>query len=447
MTQSRRKFIKNSAAFSTFSALSTLAGINFLPARAWSKSPNEKLAVVQIGMGVMGENDLETVARHPQVQIVGLCDVDRTRLDRFAAIYPDAMTHQDYRELLSALGDKVDAVVISTPDHSHAPIALDALGRKKHVYCQKPLSHTISESYAMNDLAAKHQLTTQMGIQVHSGIAYRTAVEAVRSGIIGRISKVYVWSGKVWGYDGLPYAGEDPVPESLDWNLWLGTAPEHPYLKDKYHPENWRKIIDFGCGTLGDMGVHIFDTPIQALDLGFATSVQTVCRAPNGFSHPEKNIIEYRFSGTRYTTDEVTFIWLDGDYATSLKETANPDLQLPEDKKLPGQGAMFIGENGKRILLPHVGGPQFLPRSLTEAFTKPELDKLDHYHLWVDSILGNATCNAGFDYAHRLTTNVLLGIVGSHFPGKILAWDGLKMRFTNHEPANRLLAHTYRRSF
>jgi predicted dehydrogenase len=434
----RREFIKASSAF---------AGIQLLPSLARAQSPNRKIGVAQIGIGGMGTRDLATVAGHPMVEIVGLCDVDRTRLDKVAGKHPQATCYQDYREMLSALGDKLDAVVVSTPDHTHAPAAMAAMEGKKHIYCQKPLTHDIAESYQMAALAREYQLTTQMGIQIHSGISYRTAVEAVRSGVIGKISKVYVWSGKDWGYDGPPYEGSDPVPETLDWNLWLGTAPERPYLEGKYHPNNWRKILDFGCGTLGDMGVHIFDTPIKALELGFATSVKTTCREPNGFSHPNANVIEYTFNGTRHTTNEITFTWFDGKASPAKAGTTNPDLQLPDDRKLPGQGAMFIGEEGKRILLPHVGGPQFLPRELTEAFEKPKLEPIDHYHLWVDSILGKAECNAGFDYAHLLTTNVLLGVVGSHFPGKLLEWDGGKMRFTNHEAANKYVTRDYRPGF
>ncbi len=438
MKFSRREFIKVSAAF---------AGVNFLSSQAWANSPNSKICVAQIGMGGMGSNDLESVANHPQVQIVGLCEVDADRLGKFSPQFPDAMTHSDYRELLAALGDKVDAVVISVPDHSHAPVAMAAMKQNKHVYCQKPLTHDIAESYALHDLAAKQQIVTQMGIQIHSGIAYRTAVEAVRSGIIGRISKVYTWSGKDWGYDGPPYTGSDPIPAGFDWSLWLGTAPERPYLEGKYHPNEWRKILDFGCGTLGDMGVHIFDTPMTALGLQFAKTVKATCREPNGFSHPEDNIIEYTFSGTRYTSDEVQVTWFDGDYAPQKSGITNPDLQLPDDRKLPGQGAMFIGDEGKRILLPHSGGPQFLPRSLTADCTKPKLEKLNHYHLWVDAILGKAQCNAPFSYAHMLTINTLLGVVAAQFPEKVLEWDGESRRFTNFEQANDLLAGKYRKGF
>lgn len=435
---SRRQFLKVSSAF---------AAINFLPSRAWANSPNGRVCIAFIGLGQMGKQDLQRIASHPKVQVVGLCDVDRIHLQEAAATHPDAATYVDYRQMLADLGDRVDAVVIATPDHTHAPASMDALTRKKHVYCEKPLAHNISEAYAMFDLAKKYDLTTQMGIHVHSSISYRTAVEVIRSGVIGRISSAYLWSDKSWGYDGSPYKGSDPVPETLNWDLWLGTAAARPFLKDKYHPNQWRKLLDFGTGTLGDMGVHIFDTPIAAMDLGFAKSVKATCREPNRFFHPRENIFEYKFDGTCHTADEVTLTWFDGTHAPSVAEAHSPDLQLPEGKSLPRQGAMFVGEDGNRVLLPHIGGPQFLPRSLVQNLEKPQLEPVNHYHLWVDAILGKAKTNAGFDYAHKLTTNVLLGVVGSRFPEKTLEWSGEAMRFTNHEDANQFVAREYRTGF
>lgn len=431
---SRRQFLKASSA---------LAAINLLPSHAWANSPNGKVCVAFIGLGAMGGGDLKRISSHPKVQVVGLCDVDSAHLQKAAAKHPDAATFVDYRKMLADLGDKVDAVVVATPDHTHAPASMEAMSRKKHIYCEKPLTHGIAEAYKMNAMAQKYDLTTQMGIQMHSRIGYRMAVEAIRSGLIGKISKTYAWSHKSWGYDGAPYQGSDPVPDSLNWDLWLGPASARPYLKGKYHPGQWRKLLDFGCGTLGDMGVHMIDTPLTAMDLGMVKSVKATCREPNRFSHPSKYMCEYKFEGSAYTTDEVTFTWFDGNFAPSVAKTDNPDLQLPAGRSLPKQGAMFIGEGGNRILLPHAGGPQFLPRSLVRNFEKPKLEAIDHYHVWVDAILGKAKTNAGFDYAHKLTTDVLLGVVASRFPGKTLEWSGEKMRFTNHDQANLFVARDY----
>jgi predicted dehydrogenase len=198
-----------------------------------------------------------------------------------------------------------------------------------------------------------------MGIQVHSFYDYKLATLLIQSGIIGKVSTVRAWSPKNWGYDGPAHEGSDPVPETLDWNLWQGTAPERPYKKDAYHPGNWRKIVDYGCGTLGDMGVHIFDTPYNALALDVPLTIVNNCRAPNGYGFPEKNMVTYEFPGTPYTADKLTWIWYDGVGAPESHE----ELKLPDGEKLPDQGAMFIGEKG-RLLLPHF---MQLPRLIVDG--------------------------------------------------------------------------------
>jgi predicted dehydrogenase len=397
---------------------------------------------------MMGWRDLGRVASHPKVQIVGLADVDRTALEHERLLsYQDTARFADYREMLGTLGDKIDGVVITTPDHTHYPATLMAMNMGKAVYCQKPLTHEISEAYELAALAKEKNLVTQMGIQCHSADAYRMAVDFLQQGIIGKVSKVYAWSNKSWGDDGAAYAGSDPIPESLDWNLWLGSATARPYLKDKYHSAKWRKTLDFGCGTLGDMGVHIIDTPYAALKLGQPRSVQVTCRESNHCSHPSKNIVEYEFPSTEYTTDKLQFTWFDGAYVPKTAGQINPDLELEAGKTLPAQGAMFIGEDGQRMLLPHMSAPQPLPRSLLANVTKPQLKPANHYHQWVDAGMGNGTCSADFEYAAPLTTGVLLGVVGNRFPGQTLQWDGDAMRFTNNEDANKLVSRSYRTDY
>jgi len=435
MKINRRKFIKASSAF---------IGVGILPSHVWANSPNGKVSIAQVGVGGQGGRDLGQIASHPMCQVVGLCEVDRGILSSASSKYPDAKTYADYRVMLDELGDKIDAISVGTPDHMHAPISLMAMEMGKHVFCEKPLAHNIAECYQMARVANAHkELHTQMGVQIHSGNFYRMATDFLRQGAIGKVSKVYVWSNKSWGHDDGPFSDSDPAPENLDWNLWLGVAPEHSYARGKYHPGEWRRLIDFGCGTLGDMGVHIFDTPIHALKLGFAESVKTTCRKPDGFGHPTENIVEFQFAGTEYTTDKVSFTWLDGRHAPPSAED-NPDVELPDGGKLPDQGAMFIGEDGKRMLLPHVSAPQFLPGSLLENVTRPDLPQIDHYHLWIDAILGKGKCNVPFDYAGRMSANVLLGIVGSHFPEQTLNWDGTEMRFTNNDAANAMVSREYR---
>ena len=299
MKINRRQFLKTSSVF---------AGWSILPTGAWSNPLNSRFCTAHIGVGgMMGWRDLRSVASHPKVQIVGLADVDRTALEHERLLsYQDTARFADYREMLGTLGDKIDGVVITTPDHTHYTATLMAMNMGKAVYCQKPLTHEISEVYELAALAKEKNLVTQMGIQCHSADAYRMAVDFLQQGIIGKVSKVYAWSNKSWGDDGAAYAGSDPVPESLDWNLWLGSAATRPYLKDKYHSAKWRKTLDFGCGTLGDMGVHIIDTPYAALKLGQPHSVKVTCREPNQCSHPTKNIVEYEFPRHRVYDRQVT---------------------------------------------------------------------------------------------------------------------------------------------
>ena len=290
----KREFIKQVAILTTGATLLPSCGV---------KTPevNGRLRTAHIGVGGMGMEDLKAVSSHSLVDVVALCDVDANALAAAKKMFPNAKTYKDYRKLLDEIGDTVDAVIVSTPDHTHAPVSLKAMEMGKPVYCQKPLTHHVSEARAMRKMAKDKNLITQMGIQVHSFYDYKLATLLIQSGIIGKVSTVRAWSPKNWGYDGAVPEGSDPIPAHLDWNLWLGTAPERPYKEGMYHPMNWRKVIDFGCGTLGDMGVHIFDTPYNALALDVPKTIMTTCRKSTGFGFPEKNIVTYEFPGTKYT--------------------------------------------------------------------------------------------------------------------------------------------------
>ena len=438
-TLTRRRFLKASAAF---------AGWNLLPSNVWANPPSKKFYTAHIGIGGMGKGDLKNIISHPLVEAIGLADVAKKAFENEAVKGITGASHfSDYREMLATLGDKIDGVVISTPDHTHFPAAKLAMEMGKPVYLQKPLSHEIAEAYELKKLAREKNLVTQMGIQCHSGAAYRTAVDFLHQGIIGKVKRVYAWSNKSWGYDGPAYQGSDPVPEDLSWNLWLGSAPERPYLNGKYHPSEWRRILDFGCGTLGDMGIHVLDTPCKALKLGYPTSVKATCRPPNHFSHPTSSVIEYEFAGTDFTDGPLSLTWHDGEESLTKKAGDNPDLQLEEGRPLPGQGAMFIGENGKRLLLPHHEAPQPLPRELLKSITKPKLERTDHYHQWVDAAMGNGVCSANFDYAAPLTVVNLLGVIGTRFPGETLQWDNEMKCFKNHPEATKLVSRAYRTNY
>jgi predicted dehydrogenase len=442
----KRDFIKSTAAL-------TLGA--FLPSPIWALSKNERLRTAHIGLGMMGVEDLKAISSHEMVDVVALCDVDLNALEEAQKRHPNAKLYSDYRVLLREMKDDIDAVIVSTPDHTHAPASMMAMEMNKPVYCQKPLTHHVVEARAMRKMAEKKKLVTQMGIQVHSFYDYKLATLLIQSGIIGKVKTVIAWSNKNWGYDGPEPEGSDPVPSGLDWNLWLGTANDRPYKKGVYHPGNWRKIMDFGCGTLGDMGVHIFDTPYNALKLDVPRTIKNSCRPTNGFGFPENNIVTYEFPGTDYTADTLTWIWNDGSGAPQAHE----ELNLPNNDKLPEQGAMFIGEKG-RLLLPHfmqlpkhiVDGKYIdLDLSLVkdkEALGPPtgdyNMESNKHYHQFVDACLGNAKTSASFSYASRLTETILLGVIAGRFPNKTLHWDNEKAKFSEEE-ANEFLDSPYRK--
>ncbi len=445
----RRTFLKNSTIAAT--------GIAVLPSYAASvTTKKEILRTAHIGVGGMGLEDLKAMASHSAVEVTALCDVDSRTLSAAQALFPKAKVFTDYRKLYREMEGEIDAVVVSTPDHTHAPASIKAMEMDKAVYCQKPLTHHVSEARAMRKMAEEKKLVTQMGIQVHSFYDYKMATLLIQSGIIGKVNTVRAWSPKNWGYDGPEPEGSDEVPRYLDWNLWLGTAAKRPYKEGVYHPGNWRKLLDYGCGTLGDMGVHIFDTPYNALELDIPRTIKNECREPNGFGFPEHNVVTYEFPGTKYTTENFKWVWYDGIGAPATHK----DLILPDGEALPEQGAMFIGEKG-RLLLPHF---MEIPRLITDgayqdmnseiaAIEKSanlgipirdyaEESKL-HYHQFVDECLGKDVCTAPFSYAARLTETILLGVIAGRFPNQILHWNSETLTFDQAE-ANVFLESPYR---
>ena len=328
-------------------AASAITGFSILPAGSRANSPNEKLRSCHTGVNGMGGSDLRSVSSHSGVEVAALCDVDLNSLNAARKRHRGAEGFRDYREMISEMGDKVDVAVVSTPDHTHAPAAMTALNAGKPVYCQKPLTHEVFEARRLREVAAQKKLPTQMGIQIHSHVIYRRAVRMIQSGVIGKVSQVHAWSQKNWGYDGGPLTSTQKPPANLDWNLWIGTAAMRPYVPRRYHRGQWRKMVDFGTGTLGDMGVHIFDTPYGALELTAPNKVKTTCRPPTGIGHPEKNVVEYEFPGTRFTTGTMLWKWYDGSFAPPRGE----DLGLPKGTKLPGQASLFVGEGATLLTI------------------------------------------------------------------------------------------------
>ncbi len=426
----RRTFLGQAAA--------ATAGVTILSRTAGAVSANDKIGLASVGVGGMGAADLGQISKHPNVEVLGLCDVDSNRLASAAKLHPKAQTFADWRVMMEKLGSSIQAVNVATPDHTHAPASMTAIQFGKHVYCQKPLTHDVFEARALNEAAKRHGVVTQMGIQVHSQSAYRTAVRVIQEGTIGKVREVHSWSGKRWGYDG-PKPTTSAVPSHLNWDLWLGTAPFRAYAKDHYHPGNWRKWVDFGCGTMGDMSIHILDPVFAALALSAPIGMQSLLsEKPPADSFAMRNQVRYEMRPSKFTTGEFSLTWSDGGIFPDHSEWPMGG------RKLPSQGSMFIGEKGY-MLLPHVSQPVLLPTGEFANF-KPEADQ-SHWHQWVDACLGNGKASADFSYAGPLTEFVLLGVIANRFPGARLEFDAEGVAITNHDQAHSMIRRAYRDGF
>ncbi len=436
----RRHFLKATSAAAAPLCIPNLLG---------GASPNGKLAHAAVGCDGQGWSDLENLASHPDLQVVALCDVDTARMNRAAERFPEARRYQDWREMFEKEGDKIDSVSVSTPDHMHAPISLKAMALGKHVYCQKPLTQGVHEARAMRLAAEKAGVVTQMGNQIHSSIEYRSAVVLIQEGVIGKIKEVHAWSNAKFPARGRP-EGEDPVPETLDWDKWLGVAPERPFKNGVYHPFKWRAWQDFGGGAIGDFGCHILDTPFKALGLSAPTSITATVpedwaatEAWNTEHWPDWERFEYSFPGTDYTAgDTLRVTWADGGKQPPREIVGFEDA----GRNLPGGGSLFIGEGGN-LLLPHVGGPQLVPYSKNRGLKRPKLKGRSHYHSYIDACLGRGETSSNFKFAGPLTEAVQLGNVANRFSGKPLQWDSAKLKVTNLEAANRFVRRDYRKGW
>lgn len=433
---SRRTFLQTAAA----GAAAAWAG----PAIIAEETRKAELHVAAIGSNGMGWSDLSQVGSHPKVKFVGFCDVDSARFDQVDKAFPGVPHFADYREMIEKLGDKLDAVIVSTPDHMHAPAAMFAMNRGKHCYCQKPLTHTVWEARQMRLLAEKKKLITQMGNQIHSNIEYRLGTRILKEGAIGKIKQVHSWVG-VKGqnyYAGTSRPPQADVPASLNWNLWIGAAPERPYAPEVYHPFKWRDWQDFGSGALGDFACHILDPVFTALEL---TAPKTILAEHQGFNPelwPGPETVTYVFPATKYTAgDTIEVIWRDGG-----RKPPRELAQLPDGVELPGGGSLFIGEGGTMVL-PHIGMPQLYPVAKFADFKKPDEKGLSHWHVWVDAVLSNTKTSDGFHYAGPLTETVQLGNIAALSPGKTLNWDANALKITNLPEANARLTKKYREGF
>ena len=437
MTLNRRQVLRASAA--TLPLASLAGGFHAVA----GEPRRDKFRVAGVGIGGRGNADLREMASHADFQLTAACDVDTRFFENGKKFNPEVACFQDYRQMMDQAADQFDAVVVATPDHMHAPITLLALEHGKHVYLQKPLCQDIGECRQLAEAAAAHpKLVTQMGIQIHSHAAYRTAVRWIQQGLIGTVSEVHSWSGKGWGGE-LPVKEASPIPDYLNWDLYCGVSEKVDFVEGYYHRGNWRKWLAFGTGPQGDMGCHIVDPVFSALQLKQPTEVTSLGPPPFERNFPLISHVQYKFRGTDYTTPELDLTWYNG----SLRpEKLN---NLPEGIGLPGQGSVFIGEKGS-LILPHIGDPQVFGVDGKPVEKLPEtVGHANHFHDWIDACQTDpAKATAQFDYSGPLTEAVLMGTVINRWPEKTFAWNAEKCRFDGQGPevdqANALLLPEYR---
>jgi predicted dehydrogenase len=422
----RRNFLRTSAA----AGVAAFAA----PALVHAKSPSGKLNVAIVGPCGRGEAQLE--AAGAMENVVAVCDIDDNNLAAVARRYPKAKSFVDFRKMLDKMHKSIDAVMVSTPDHTHAPAAAMAMRLGKHCYCEKPLTHSVYETRVLSRLAKEKKLVTQMGTQIHAEDNYRRVVELVQAGAIGPVTEVLVWSGKAWS-DGTRPKETPPVPKNIHWDEWIGPAPFRPY-HPCYLPAEWRRWWDFGNGTLGDMACHIMDLGFWALKLRYPTTIEAEGPAVSTEGCPSKLTVRYEYPA-RGDLPPVKVTWYDGD---------NPPA-FPAGYDIPngGLGILFIGKEG--MLRADYGSRTLYPQEKFKDFKAPAptiANSIGHHKEFFEACKtgGPTTCN--FDYSGDLTEAVLLGTV-AYRVGKKLEWDPIKLKATNCPAAERYLRPRYRKGW
>ncbi len=439
-TRNRRSFLKSTA----------IAGAAIsLPALQYSRiyGAADRLSIASIGTGGKGWSDLTGVAASPAVQVTALCDIDNSKnhLGQAAEKYPNARRYDDWRKLLDSSKD-IDGVLVSTPDFMHAPISLAAMQLGKHVFCQKPLTHTVHEARQMQLAARKHKAVTQMCNQIQSHSAYRTAVHWVHSGLIGKVKAVHSWQSgtPAWPRHIPRPDGSDPVPSNVRWDLWQGVAEERPYKIGMYHPFNWRGWQAYGTGQLGDFGCHILDPVFKSLKLSTPKSLKAQAPEIMPETWTDRATVYYTFDGTEYTAGRtINITWYDG---VGLLPPRDRLGDVPSDYQLPAAGSVLIGEKGT-LVIPHVAMPKIFPEAKFPATTLPIIEEVDHYTQWADACRGVGETTSHFDYAGPLTETVLLGTIGIRFPEQELNWDSKLLKITNNDKAQALVSKPYRKGW
>ena len=414
---------------------------------------NTKLNHACIGVGGMGGVDLQNFLQHKRVQVVAICDVDANTLQNAAKSAPGARLYADWRELLEKEGDGIDSVNVAVPDHTHFSAAYTAIQRGKHVYCQKPMCHDVAEVRALTEAAAKRGVFTQLGTQVAATANERTAVQWLREGRIGKITHAYLCSNRPGAIETYRLKGPRPAvgqtpPPSLSWDLWTGSAPVRPYAPEIYAPAKWRAWQDFGTGWSGDIGCHIFDPVWKGLGLRAPLTVVADVQeswknspARRGDTWPQGDHITWTFPGNdRIAGPELTLEWFDGEF---FPPDAIRKLYSDDFKEYPTESSMLVGTEGS-LLLPHNSLPQLLPEDKFSTLERPKLPPRNHYHHFVDAILGGDKNESHFAQTGPMTEAILLGTVAIRVPGQKLEWNSARLKVANCPEANAFLQRKYR---
>jgi predicted dehydrogenase len=438
-------------------ATSSLAlGFTIVPRHALGGAgfvaPSERVNLAGIGAGGMGGGDIATHARNG-ANVVALCDVDDQRAAGSFQAFPKARRYKDFRVMLDKEANNIDAVSVGTPDHIHAVAAMAAIRAGKHVYCQKPLTHTLHECRELTKAAHAAGVATQMGNQGHATEGARLTNEWIQAGLIGGVREVHVWSdraGLLWK-QGIGRPKETPpVPSTLDWNLWLGPIQERPY-HPAYVPHFWRGWRDFGTGAMGDMGCHIIDHPVWALELGAPTAIEATStldgslieEKPNFETFPIASTITYEFPA-RGKLPPVTMTWYEGGLMPPTPKEMAPG------GRLPGNGVLYVGSKGKMFHSSHGGMPELLPSGLMEEAKKVPKTmprSAGHYEEWIAACKGGPRPISNFDYAGPLTEIALAGVLALRAPGKRLEWDSANLKVTNAPELDQYVHVEYRKGW
>jgi predicted dehydrogenase len=439
----RRDFLTGMAA--------TAAAITILPSGLYAgdKSkkrrklhPSDKMNIAAVGIGGMGQNNVATMAETEN--ITALCDVDDAYAGPVFEKYPKAARYKDFRVMLEKEFKHIDGVIVATPDHLHAAVAITVMQLGKHVYVQKPLTHLVSEARALAEAAKKYNVVTQMGNQHHSEEALRLIAEWIWDGAVGPVHEVHAWTNRpVWpqGFPNRP-AGV-PVPPALDWDLWLGPSPTRDY-NPAYLPFVWRGWWNFGTGALGDMGCHFIDPIYHALKLRYPISVEASFAAlvdpadiwsklDNRETYPAASIVTFDFPA-REAMPPVRLVWYDGGLMPPRPQELEPG------RRMPANGIIFIGEKGKMLHDQDAGAPRLIPETAMQAYTIPPKTipriTTSHEMNWVDACKTGAKASSDFEYAAALTEATLAGNLAIRFPWQRIEWDGEAMQATNLPEAN-----------